>query len=169
MFFLGNCKKRRIVLELGTRGSHYLYGRGNIKIKFPTVMATAETSCKWTFNKFTWTAYNTDAKIIKKTYNKFWSGLMTEPWYINNTEPINPIITPDICFESILCLWVLKYSAISITYSVLPLAVVPIKTITLGGNEDIWNSEEKFIRYILKVIKFFMDFEPFFYCGGKFN
>ena len=64
---------------------------------------------------------------------------------------------------------VLKYSAISIANSVLPLAVGPIKTITWGWQEDIQISEEKFISYIIKVIKFFIDFEPFSYSGGKFN
>ncbi len=29
--------------------------------------------------------------------------------------------------------------------------------------------EKKFISYIIKVIKFSIDFEPFSYCGGKFN
>ena len=53
--------------------------------------------------------------------------------------------------------------------SVLPLAVGPIKTITRGWLEDILISEEKSISYIIKVIKFFIDFEPFSYCGGKFN
>ena len=69
----------------------------------------------------------------------------------------------------ILCIRVFKYSAISIANSVLPLAVGPIRTITLVGLEDILISEEKSISYIIKVIKFFMDFEPFSYCGGKFN
>ena len=64
---------------------------------------------------------------------------------------------------------VLKYSAISIANSVLPLAVGPIKTITWGGWEDILISEEKYISYIIKVIKFFIDFEPFSYYGGKVN
>ena len=53
--------------------------------------------------------------------------------------------------------------------SVLPLAVGPIKIITLGGYEYITISEEKNISYIIKVIKFFIDFEPLSYCGGKFN
>ena len=64
---------------------------------------------------------------------------------------------------------VLKYSAISIAKSVLPLAVAPIKTITLGRQEDILISEEKYISYIIKVVKFSIDFEPFSYCNGKFN
>ena len=68
-----------------------------------------------------------------------------------------------------LCIRVLKYSAISIANSVFPLAVAPIKTITGGGQEDILISEEKFISYIIKVIKFCIDCEPFSYCGGKFN
>ena len=29
--------------------------------------------------------------------------------------------------------------------------------------------EEKYISYIIKVIKFFIYFEPFSYCSGKFN
>ena len=53
--------------------------------------------------------------------------------------------------------------------SVLPLAVGPIKIITWGRYEDIWISEEKNISYIIKVIKFFIDFEPLSYCGVKFN
>jgi len=35
--------------------------------------------------------------------------------------------------------------------------------------EDIWISEEKFISYIIKVVKFFIDFEPLSYCDVKFN
>ena len=57
----------------------------------------------------------------------------------------------------------------SIANSVLPLAVGPIKTITLGAEEDILISEEKLISYIIKMIIFFIDYEPFSYCGGKFN
>ena len=64
---------------------------------------------------------------------------------------------------------VLKYSGISIANSVLPLAVGPINTITSGGLESILISEEKTIGYIIKVIKFFIDNEPFSYCSGKFN
>ena len=64
---------------------------------------------------------------------------------------------------------VLKCSAIFIANSVFPLAVGPIKTITWGGQEDILISEEKFITYIIKEIKFFIDCEPFSYCGVKFN
>ena len=30
-------------------------------------------------------------------------------------------------------------------------------------------SEENFFSYIIKVIKFFIDFEPFSCCSGKFN
>ena len=74
-----------------------------------------------------------------------------------------------ICLESILCILVLKYSAISIANSVLPLAVGPIKIITWGGYADIWISVEKNISYIIKVIKLFIDLEPLSYCGGKFN
>jgi len=29
--------------------------------------------------------------------------------------------------------------------------------------------DEKSISYIIKVIKFCIDYEPFSYCGGKFN
>ena len=53
--------------------------------------------------------------------------------------------------------------------SVLPLAVGPINTITSGGLESILISEEKTIGYIIKVIKFFIDCEPFSCCNGKFN
>ena len=53
--------------------------------------------------------------------------------------------------------------------SVLPLAVGPIKIITWGRYKDIWISDEKNISYIIKVINFFIDFEPLSYSGGKFN
>ena len=53
--------------------------------------------------------------------------------------------------------------------SVLPLSVGPIKTITLGGWESLLISEEEYISYIIKVIKFFIDCEPFSFCNGKFN
>ena len=31
------------------------------------------------------------------------------------------------------------------------------------------NLWKKYISYIIKVIKFFIDFEPLSYCDGKFN